>query len=760
MLENIPNELRTYNQWICWRFEEKGGDKPTKVPYCPHNGRLASVTDASTWASFDAARHIFESHDWYDGIGFVLAETDPFVFIDLDDTKGDEKKLAAQIAIYNSFDSYAERSPSGTGCHIIVKGNLPSGRRRGGVEIYSSLRYMTMTGDVIRTSAINDQSAQAMKLWEDLGGGPSVAAFYAGLSEASETNEVVMQRAANAANGQKFVDLYNGNWRDYYDSQSEADFALVDIVAFYSDNKAQIAEIFRQSALGQREKAKRNDYVSYMLNKCFDRKLPPIDSEALMNSIRAIIEEKEKVKKSKVSKLPQSPDDHDAIYRLPPGLVGEIAKFIMAAAPRPVREIALVGAIGLMAGICGRSFNVSGTGLNQYLLLLAPTGTGKEAMARGTNKLMTAVRKIVPTTNEFIGPGEISSSAAIIKYMAAGRTSFVSISGEFGMHLQQMAAKNAPPHLLGLRRFMLDAFAKSGEGETLQPSIYSDKEKNTTAIQSPAFSILGESTPEKFYEGLHEGLISEGLLPRFTVIEYKGKRPPLSKTYESAVVDPALIQSLGDLCSYSAMLNAQNKAVKVAMNSQAILMFEQFNVHCDENINATDAEVKRHLWNRAHLKALKLAAIVAIGIDKTNPTITEHESSWAINIVVADVRNMLSRFDAGEIGIDNDETKQLAKVSSVVSDFIGLTLDDFSKYCPNNQALFNARILPFSYVQRRCASIAVFRNDRQGATLAIKRALRTLCERGDLQEMSKAQTMKDHGTAALCFGITNAKAFS
>ena len=55
----------------------------------------------------------------------------------------------------------------------------------------------------------------------------------------------------------------------------EADFALVDILAFYSHNKAQIARIFRASALGQRDKAKRNDYVNYMLNKCFDRILPP-----------------------------------------------------------------------------------------------------------------------------------------------------------------------------------------------------------------------------------------------------------------------------------------------------------------------------------------------------------------------------------------------------------------------------------------------------------------------------------------------------
>ncbi len=46
----------------------------------------------------------------------------------------------------------------------------------------------------------------------------------------------------------------------------------------------------------------------------------------------------------------------------PPGLVGEVAQFIYKAAPRPVPEIALVGAIGLIAGIVGRCFNISRTG--------------------------------------------------------------------------------------------------------------------------------------------------------------------------------------------------------------------------------------------------------------------------------------------------------------------------------------------------------------------------------------------------------------
>src|ERR1700733_5012023 len=93
---------------------------------------------------------------------------------------------------------------------------------------------------------------------------------------------------------------------------------------------------------------------------------------------------------------------------LPPGIMGEIAKYVYDQSPRPVKEIALVAAIGLFAGICGRAYNThTGAGLNLYLTLIAKTATGKEAMSSGTSKLLMAVKKTVPAALGFKGPAEI-----------------------------------------------------------------------------------------------------------------------------------------------------------------------------------------------------------------------------------------------------------------------------------------------------------------------------------------------------------------
>lgn len=760
--QNLPKEIQTFKQWVLWKFEGTDGEKPTKVPYSPNNHRHAKVNDPSTWGSFDECLHILSTPGWYDGLGFVLTEADPFAFIDLDDTKGDQDKLDRQLKIFNEFDSYAEKSPSGEGLHIIVKGNLPSGRKRGSIEVYSNLRYMTMTGNVYRDKPIVDHNGLLNALHSQMSTSNQNGVVYAGLAEQKETDEVVSEKAFRAANGKKFADLYSGNWQDHYPSQSEADFALIDILAFYTQNRAQISRMFRMSGLGKRDKAQRDDYLNYMLNKCFDRMLPPVDVEGLQNQIREVMDKKlaEWPQKETEAKKEAYVTPEKEVYTPPQGLVGEIAQFIYAQAPRPVAEIALAGAIGMMSGIVGRSYNISGTGLNQYVLLLAPTGTGKEAIASGVDKLFNAILKTVPAANEFLGPSEIASPQAILKYMSNGPKSFTSLVGEFGIYMQQMANTNAPPHLLGLRRFLLDAYNKSGEGKVLRPTIYSDKSNNTNAIGSPSFTLLGESTPEKFYEGLHEGLISEGLLPRFTTIEYRGDRPPLNKDFRTAAPSFDLIEKLATLCAHSLMLNSQDKAIHIEMDEESNALFGEFDAFCDTQINNTEKEIKRHLWNRAHIKAMKMAGIIAVGENPYNPKISKNSANWAINLVSNDCRNFIKKFNLGEIGIDNEESKQLRRLADAVREFILRPWNEMVSYCsPNQNTLHSNKIIPFSYIQRRLCSRNEFKKDRQGVTAAIKRTISVMLDSGDIQEMSRAELAKTYNTTARCFMISNMELF-
>lgn len=260
--ENIPHELRSYRQWV-----RRAADK---IPLNPRTGTSANVTDPNTWGTFDEA--IASPHGI--GVGFVFTENDPFTGIDIDVKEG-EQPTAEQLAIYNEFDSYAEQSPSKRGVHIIVRGKVPTIKRKG-IEVYSSLRYFTMTGDVLRPGPIADHSANLQTMWARMGGNASQAAQDAPDAAQTASDAEVIDRARNAVNGGKFSTLYAGNWQGEYPSQSEADQALINIIQFYTKNREQITRIFRSSGLGQRDKAKRADYMNRMLSKGFDRELKPV----------------------------------------------------------------------------------------------------------------------------------------------------------------------------------------------------------------------------------------------------------------------------------------------------------------------------------------------------------------------------------------------------------------------------------------------------------------------------------------------------
>ena len=146
--ENIPEQLKARPQWVVWKAL---GDKPDKVPYSARTDRKASSTDLRTWSTFEEASKAYDKGE-YAGLGFVFSSADPYTGIDLDNcVRGDGEIALWALEIVRYFDSYTELSATGTGLHVIVRGEVPN-RRKGEVEVYSSKRFFTVTGHFVEVS--------------------------------------------------------------------------------------------------------------------------------------------------------------------------------------------------------------------------------------------------------------------------------------------------------------------------------------------------------------------------------------------------------------------------------------------------------------------------------------------------------------------------------------------------------------------------------------------------------------------------------
>ena len=143
ILKNIPIELQNLNQWVCTK-----GD--SKIPMDAKRPFPASSTSPPTWSSFETAINAVVD-GIYDYLGFVFNDNG-IVGIDIDDGY-DKDGFLSEIAvdIIEKCKSYTEKSKSGRGFHILVKGDLPFKGKNNlkGVEIYKAARFFIMTGDTL-----------------------------------------------------------------------------------------------------------------------------------------------------------------------------------------------------------------------------------------------------------------------------------------------------------------------------------------------------------------------------------------------------------------------------------------------------------------------------------------------------------------------------------------------------------------------------------------------------------------------------------
>lgn len=239
-IENIPAELKAVKQWVCW----VGSDK---IPRNPYNGFNAKSNDSSTWADIDTAVQACEDYG-FDGVGFMFAP--PYFGVDLDHCLD---KIDFCDEFVETLGSYAEISKSGSGLHIICKGTLPDGaRRKGGIEMYSSGRYFICTGNVY-----NDKYREVVDCTESIkvlrskylpSDMPQVS--YQQVQAVDMSDQEVIDKARGCKTGYLFNMLYTGNWQGVYPSQSEADMALCNQLAFWTQKDAgQMDRLFRASGL-------------------------------------------------------------------------------------------------------------------------------------------------------------------------------------------------------------------------------------------------------------------------------------------------------------------------------------------------------------------------------------------------------------------------------------------------------------------------------------------------------------------------------
>lgn len=295
--ENVPEVLRQAARWCVWRREPAANGTLTKKPMqASWPSRGLSKTTPSQWRPFGVAVKAYETNQRnpstpVDGIGFITGGG--FVALDFDECCDEvTRELRPDVAeIVRRLDTYTEYSPSGRGVRAFVLGELPGENvtaKAAGYELYGEGAYVTVTGfrvdgtpetvaegGELLTELLANAKAKAAKEKERRAAErkakkaptageagsvsttgpqshrlPGVEGEGRLTTPAKTEGRDVLALAKASANGTAVDALMSGNWSGY-PSQSEAELALANYLAFYAGpgGEAEVVRLMLTSGL-------------------------------------------------------------------------------------------------------------------------------------------------------------------------------------------------------------------------------------------------------------------------------------------------------------------------------------------------------------------------------------------------------------------------------------------------------------------------------------------------------------------------------
>ena len=383
---------------------------------------------------------------------------------------------------------------------------------------------------------------------------------------------------------------------------------------------------------------------------------------------------------------------------MPPGMLGELVDNAYYMAKYRYRETAFVSAIGLLAGICGRKYNVSDTGLNVYLTLIAETGTGKESINDFIES--TLIDFSLGNTSSFLGVKRFTGPKTIINKMIDARSK-ICICSEAGLLLKSSAGDQT-----GVKRTLLSLYTKSGYQNYSGDEGYSNEKDDIPSLNAPALSLISESTPKVLLKAFKDDdSLDDGSIARQNIYRIK------ECAYESFDLKRELDKHIKEKLKiiHKNCLNIQAKLV--LRRNDIIEMQYADGVHADVQKfshemtsirkNNENSDELRTMASRASIHALKFASLATI-MNRDDNTINFPEWNWAKEIVRHELANVDFFFHGGE-SVNNFEDLSRNVVGKVILKLIQNKYDSVKNSLSADD--MKANRIPYEKLHRQLLSI-------------------------------------------------------
>lgn len=672
--ENIPEILKSYNQWIVWQTDyDNDAQKWTKIPrQAKYPYRNASKNDPRQFSDFNTAYNAYLNHSFLGGVGFIVTENDPFVFFDLDKcVKPDGIANDEVVSIIDSVYSYTEYSPSNKGIRIIALGKLPGkqiNNRSLGFELYDGQKnsFLTVTGQVY----LHDQPDIVLAQKE--------IDVYHGEWKTQSTSETALVKfspdfQAVGLEGLPLstISLINGdNWGSY-PSRSEVLYGVCgdlikaglnddQILSLLTDDRYAISQV-AESRRPNNRNSQRIWIANYTLAK----------ARAEFNDLSSFVFDVDKLK------FKDTKESNDLNHEVRPDsfpvpILNSLMEWMETKDDTPTRSITMQGVIAAVSVLAGRIYKSElSNDSSLFLMTLAETGRGKGYPAKAIKQLFQEAGY----TNLIKGSGNTSPGAIFTALRES--PCHIQISDEIGK--QYKSAKSQPNGQLS-EAFSQLTIAYSETDSVMIPRNYSGETLNKKQTESlgnryivnPSITLFSFATFEQVFNHLSSDEIDDGFLNRQIVInvddedylperERQITKPPVElvewvKKMRHYGLDHENNMSL---VGYNTAYDHSPTPILVKIPQDVRMIFKAFKNEA-KSFNGDKLKLAIR-WNE---NAMRLSTGLAVAENQSDPVISKEIALFSINYIRYHGKRMFRYVD--ENIADNEFHRLKNQVYSVI----------------------------------------------------------------------------------------------
>lgn len=322
----------------------------------------------------------------------------------------------------------------------------------------------------------------------------------------------------------------------------------------------------------------------------------------------------------------------------PPGILGDITRWITATAPKAQPELSLAAAIAIGSVIMGRTYiTQNGNMTSLYLVMIAKSTEGKEHPQSCAEKVL-----VESGFEKLLGGAGYTSAGAVYSALHQSPVHLTTID-EMGKLLKLSRSKGNANSEAAIDK-LVEAFGRLTG--ILRPPTYStmtltkaqrEQQQTGKVVYNPAITLLGATTPGTFYENLTADLVKDGFLGRCIVVE--SKRPRQLTQWVSPTAPP---QRVIDWCKAVHVTGVKHgnlvefnlpdqpaDLIEMPMSEACRVEFERIELSLNDAKDDAEKDGMDAVLGRTLEKSVRLSLIAAKARDPRARQVELHDFQWA-----------------------------------------------------------------------------------------------------------------------------------